>query len=116
MAVRAAGGREIWESLFFGWKPRLMTARAGWSRLSVCCRRPKQGVWNCGLRVPDTLFRPSATDSYLRVRAGDVAETQAIEEGVVYADYGHQGALLGIELLGPCQTEAPGRRRTLRGT
>src|SRR5438552_623532 len=43
---------------------------SGWWQLHgrvgfrVCCRRPKQGVWNCGLRVPDTLFRPSATDSY----------------------------------------------------
>src|SRR5205823_11300675 len=24
--------------------------------LRVCSRRPKQGVWNCGLRVPDTFF------------------------------------------------------------
>jgi uncharacterized protein YuzE len=41
--------------------------------------------------------------AYLRVRSGEVAETKEIEEGVVYADYDLQGALLGIELLGPCQ-------------
>src|SRR5439155_22904608 len=31
--------------------------------LRVCSRRPNKGVWNCGLRVPDTFVRPSGTDS-----------------------------------------------------
>ncbi len=39
---------------------------------------------------------------YLRVRAGDVAETKEVEEGIVYADYDSHGELLGIELLGSC--------------
>jgi hypothetical protein len=42
---------------------------------------------------------------YLRVRAGEVAETREVKEGVAFADYDAQGALLGIELLGPCEAE-----------
>ncbi len=44
--------------------------------------------------------------AYLRVREGQVATTKEVEPGVVYADYDAQGALLGIELLGPCQVAA----------
>lgn len=43
--------------------------------------------------------------AYLRVREGKVAETKEISEGVAFADYGADGALLGIELLAPCQVE-----------
>jgi uncharacterized protein YuzE len=43
--------------------------------------------------------------AYLRVREGEVATTQEVEEGVAYADYDAQGLLLGIELLGPCKVE-----------
>jgi uncharacterized protein YuzE len=39
---------------------------------------------------------------YLRVRDGKVASTKEVEGGIVYADYDAHGALLGIELLGPC--------------
>ncbi len=42
---------------------------------------------------------------YLRVRAGAVKDTKEIEDGVVYADYDADGALLGVELLGPCAAE-----------
>jgi hypothetical protein len=42
--------------------------------------------------------------AYLRVRQGDVARTEEVEPGVAYADYDGNGLLLGIELLGPCQT------------
>jgi uncharacterized protein YuzE len=41
--------------------------------------------------------------AYLRIRQGKVAETKEISEGVAFADYGADGALLGIELLAPCQ-------------
>jgi hypothetical protein len=40
---------------------------------------------------------------YLRVRTGKVKETREIKEGIVYADYDAQDALLGVELLGPCE-------------
>jgi hypothetical protein len=39
---------------------------------------------------------------YLRVRAGEVAQTKDVKEGLAYADYDAQGVLLGVELLGPC--------------
>lgn len=42
---------------------------------------------------------------YLRVREGAVATTREISEGLVFADYGADGALLGIELLAPCAVE-----------
>lgn len=41
--------------------------------------------------------------AYLRVREGQVAATKEVSEGVAFADYGADGALLGIELLAPCQ-------------
>jgi uncharacterized protein YuzE len=40
---------------------------------------------------------------YFRIRKGQVALTKEFEKGNVFADYGHQGQLLGIELLGPCE-------------
>jgi len=43
--------------------------------------------------------------AYLRVREGEVAQTEEIEEGVAYADYDAGGLLLGIELLGPCRVQ-----------
>jgi hypothetical protein len=42
---------------------------------------------------------------YLRVREGAVAQTREARDGVVFADYDAQGALLGVELLGPCEVE-----------
>jgi hypothetical protein len=41
--------------------------------------------------------------AYLRIREGKVAQTKEISEGIVFADYGADGVLLGIELLAPCQ-------------
>ena len=43
---------------------------------------------------------------YLRVRAGKVAKTEEIKDGVVNADYDPDGNLLGVEVLGPCEVEA----------
>ncbi len=40
--------------------------------------------------------------AYLRIREGKVAETREASAGVVFADYGAEGLLLGIELLGEC--------------
>src|SRR5262249_52075488 len=40
--------------------------------------------------------------AYLQVRAGEVAETKEVEEGVAFADYDSEGVLLGVELLAPC--------------
>jgi uncharacterized protein YuzE len=42
---------------------------------------------------------------YLRVRQGKVAATKEVEDGLVFADYGADGCLLGVELLGPCAAE-----------
>ncbi len=42
---------------------------------------------------------------YLRVREGKVAVTKEVSDGVVFADYGADGCLLGVELLGPCGVE-----------
>src|SRR5687767_14646266 len=62
--------------------------------------------------------------AYLRIRKGKVSETKEISEGVAFADYGADGALLGIELLAPCQVSVLDRvsehepepvRRFLRG-
>ncbi len=36
-------------------------------------------------------------------RAGTVAATRELKEGIAYADYDDAGLLLGVELLGPCE-------------
>ena len=43
--------------------------------------------------------------AYVRVREGKVQQTKEIKDGAVFADYGADGALLGIELLEPCRIE-----------
>ena len=43
--------------------------------------------------------------AYIRIREGKVCETKEISEGVAFADYAADGALLGIELLAPCPIE-----------
>ena len=43
--------------------------------------------------------------AYVRVRGGKVHETREVAEGQVFADYGKDGLLLGIELLSPCGVE-----------
>lgn len=43
--------------------------------------------------------------AYVRVREGKVSQTKEISDGLVFADYGADGDLLGIELLGPCPVE-----------
>jgi uncharacterized protein YuzE len=43
--------------------------------------------------------------AYVRVREGKPAQTKEIKEGAVFADYGPDGSLLGIELLEPCGIE-----------
>ena len=40
---------------------------------------------------------------YFQIRKGAVAETREFADGKAFADYGHKGQLLGIELLGPCE-------------
>src|SRR5437016_1015649 len=47
--------------------------------LGVCSRRPNKGVWNCGLRVPDTFVRPSATDSGVVLHRVGVQVVRAVE-------------------------------------
>lgn len=42
-------------------------------------------------------------ETYIRLREGDVAETEEVEEGTVFFDRDADGNLLGIEILGPCQ-------------
>jgi uncharacterized protein YuzE len=39
---------------------------------------------------------------YLRVRQGKVARTEEVEDGVINADFGEAGELLGVEVLSPC--------------
>lgn len=39
---------------------------------------------------------------YFRIRNGEVAEVREFAEGNAFANYGHQGQLLGVELLAPC--------------
>jgi uncharacterized protein YuzE len=43
--------------------------------------------------------------AYLRLRAGEVSETQEVAEGRAFADYDASGLLLGVELLAPCELE-----------
>jgi uncharacterized protein YuzE len=43
--------------------------------------------------------------AYVRIREGKVIETKEVSEGAVFADYGADGALLGVELLAPCRVE-----------
>lgn len=43
--------------------------------------------------------------AYVRVRAGDAAETREVAEGRAFADYDDAGRLLGVELLAPCEVE-----------
>ena len=45
----------------------------------------------------------SVRAAYLRVREGEVAETREVAEGRAFADYDATGALLGVELLAPCE-------------
>jgi uncharacterized protein YuzE len=47
---------------------------------------------------------------YFRVRKGKVYETKELVDGTAYADYDRHGALLGIELLGPCKVAVLDRR------
>jgi uncharacterized protein YuzE len=63
--------------------------------------------------------------AYLRVRAGEVAETREVAEGSAFADYDVNGLLLGVELLAPCAVEVLDRlalqepepvKRFLRGS
>lgn len=60
---------------------------------------------NLGLRI----HRDQATNlivaAYLRIRPGKSAETREFDGGNVFADYDDNGALLGIEMLGPCKVE-----------
>lgn len=44
--------------------------------------------------------------AYLRIRNGTVHKTREISAGNAFADYGKNGWLLGIELLGPCELAA----------
>lgn len=39
---------------------------------------------------------------YFQIRTGKVKTTREYEGGKAFADYNHQGELLGIELLAPC--------------
>jgi len=41
--------------------------------------------------------------AYFKVRNGRVAKTVEYADGSAFADYGEDGKLLGIELLGPCE-------------
>jgi hypothetical protein len=58
------------------------------------------------------------------MRQGKAAKTMELEEGLANADYDAEGAILGIELLGPCpvdvldrigEGESPAVQRFLRG-
>ena len=40
---------------------------------------------------------------YFQIRKGKVHETREFANGNVFADYDKHGAVLGIELLGPCR-------------
>lgn len=40
--------------------------------------------------------------AYVRVRAGRVAETREVVHAFVFADYGEDGKLIGVEMLGMC--------------
>ncbi len=42
---------------------------------------------------------------FFHIRRGEVAEVREFADGNAFANYGHQGQLLGIELLGPCRIE-----------
>lgn len=62
--------------------------------------------------------------AYVRVRAGEAAETREVVEGRAFADYDAAGLLLGVELLAPCAvdvldriaaTEPEAIRQFLRG-
>jgi hypothetical protein len=61
-----------------------------------------QPVFRLETSIDDRTGRVVA--AHLRIRQGDVARTEEVEPGVAYADYDENGLLLGIELLGPCQT------------
>ena len=39
---------------------------------------------------------------YFELRQGEVDETREVVEGKAFADYAIDGALLGVELLAPC--------------
>ena len=40
---------------------------------------------------------------YFYLRRGETDETREVVEGKAFADYDAQGALLGVELLAPCE-------------
>lgn len=60
---------------------------------------------------------------YFRLRRGAPHETREFANGFAFADYSHEGYLLGIELLGPCSVtivdriaanESPADRRRMK--
>ena len=76
--------------------------------------RPKTNPQIHGCRIMAANFSVSTTVDpqtgkvlavYLQVRTGKVARTKVLCEGLMIADYNSRGALLGIELLGPCEGE-----------
>jgi hypothetical protein len=42
--------------------------------------------------------------AYFHVRGGKSAKTKVLRDGLVLADYGKDGKLIGVELLGTCDT------------
>src|SRR5262249_39385446 len=45
----------------------------------------------------------SVSAAYFSIRPGKSAHVREFADGNAFADYDHDGRLLGIELLGPCQ-------------
>ena len=42
--------------------------------------------------------------AYFHIRNGKSAKTKVLQDGLVLADYGADGKLIGVELLGTCNT------------
>ena len=53
--------------------------------------------------VDDTTGKARAV--YFHIRTGSVDQTREVKSGVAFADYSHDGLLIGVELLAPCQVD-----------
>ena len=55
------------------------------------------------VRITCDLETGQVLAAYIRIRKGEVADTKEIVASSVIADYDANGALLGVELISPCE-------------
>lgn len=64
----------------------------------------KRGTQKYALEVTVDEESGRVIAAYFHVRGGKSAKTKILRDGLVLADYGKDGKLIGVELLGTCNT------------